>query len=130
MQQAQPTSMSVVFRNFNRLMAIARTNPVLIDPVYLGHALGAAQKSMRTNKAYFATQEGCTCEDNLQKNRPDRKTADGRFHYSGPCKHRLEQMLRNPNLDPDQVLNSTLQEATSRCSKKWRNRTFRRGLYG
>jgi hypothetical protein len=129
MRQAQQTSMSVVFRNFNRLNAIARTNPVLIDLNYLKHALGEAQKTLRTNKAYFATQDACTCEDMVHKNRADRRTADGKSHYSGPCKHRLEQMLRNPNLDPDQALQSILQEATSRCRKRWQGSMWRRGRY-
>lgn len=127
MVKAQPTSTKVVFRNFNRLMAIARVNPVLIDISYLKHALGEAQKTVRTQRAYFATQDACTCEDMVHRNRADRKTADGKSHYSGPCKHRLAVMLQNPGLDPDQVLLTVLQEATSKCRKRWQGSMWRRG---
>ena len=129
MEQAQPTSKSIVFRNYARLKAIARTNPVLIDLTYLNHALGEAQKAVRESSAYFTTKDWCRCEDMVNKDRPNRRTTDGKSHYSGPCKHRLASMLQDPSLDPDRVLQSILQEATSRCSKKWHNRTFRRGLY-
>jgi hypothetical protein len=128
MQEAQLTSKSIVFRNYARLKAIARTNPVLIDLTYLNHALGEAQKSVRESKAYFSTQDWCKCDDNLNRDRFNRRTADGKQHYSGPCKHRLAAMLKNPSLDPDRVLQSILQEATNKCSRRWRNSAFRRGM--
>jgi hypothetical protein len=130
MQQAQPTSRSIVFRNYARLKALARANPVLIDLTYLNNALGEAQKTLRKEgiTGYFTTPDWCKCDDNSTRTRPNRRTADGKSHYSGPCKHRLAEMLKNPSLDPDRVLQSILQEATSKCSKTWRNRTFRRGM--
>jgi hypothetical protein len=91
---------SVVWRNYNKLKALARVNPVLIDPAYVKRALGDYFTGYRDLKdeVYEPTESDCDCRDCQYKGRANRKTVDGR-HYDGPCKHQLRKMMMNPDLD-------------------------------
>ncbi len=105
--------MSVVFRNLNRLRAIARVQPVFLDMNRLYRALGEVQCNDRELKdeVYFSTEKKCLCADQEYSHSQKRKAANGQ-HYGGPCKHRIREMLLNPVLDPDKVLIVLIEEAS------------------
>ena len=104
---------SKVFGRFNRLMAIARVRPVLVDPnrvrKALGEALSPARQEMK-HDAYEPSIEQCDCKDMKWRHATHRRAANGE-QYHGLCKHRIAAILLGDiDLSP-QILEVVSQES-------------------
>lgn len=83
--------MSALFREYNRLRAIARKDPQIIEEGRLNKALGIMQSKKyweEMMQKYEPTELQCGCKDEEYHYRKHRRPNKGGT-YAGPCKHRI-----------------------------------------
>ncbi len=84
-----------VFARYQKMAQFAQDFPGLIDMVRLNKALAICLDPTAAEEdadLYDPQTNTCGCADNLHRDNPNRKAANGQ-HYEGPCKHILFRNL-------------------------------------